>query len=328
MVERLPLVSVICLCYNQRDWVEAAVNSVLRQTYPNIELVIADDGSTDGSQDAIKQMHSRYPDIKIFLSDINHGNCAAFNAAFRETRGAFVVDLAADDVMHPERIEKQVNKFSELDHTYGVVFTDADYIDSNGAFLYRHYDALRRNRLITNVPEGDVFRDVLSRYFIATPTMLIRRSVLEAIGGYDETLAYEDFDFWVRSSRFFRYAFLNEPLTQIRRTGRSMSSDWYKRNDPKVHSTYVVCRKAMSLCRDDEDRAALIKRLRYEFRQCVLTGNRVEADHFLGLLRELRELSPSDRVFRIIKNTGIPLGWLRNIYHTIRFRSPGTMHRL
>jgi glycosyltransferase involved in cell wall biosynthesis len=322
MVERLPLVSVVCLCYNQRDWIEEAVDSVQQQTYPNIELVIADDGSTDGSQEVIRQIHSRHPDVRIFLSDVNRGNCAAFNAAFRETRGEFVVDLAADDVMLPERIEKQVKKFAELDNGYGVVFTDADYIDAKGRFLYRHFDALRRNKLIREVPEGDVFREVVSRYFIAAPTMLIRRAVLDAIGGYDEMLAYEDFDFWVRSSRFFKYAFLDEPLTKIRKTGRSMSSDWYKKHDPKVHSTYIVCRKAMSLCRDDADRSSLIRRARYEFRQCVLTGNRVEANHFLELLGELKEVSPSDRVFRIIKNTGISLSWLRKIYHAIRFRTP------
>ena len=322
MVERRPLVSVVCLCYNQRDWIEDAVDSVQRQTYPNIELIIADDASTDGSQEVIKRIHDRNPRIRIMLSDVNRGNCAAFNAAFRETRGLFVADFAADDRMHPERIEKQVNKFAALDEGYGVVFTDAEYIDGNGVLLYRHYAALRRKRLLKNVPEGDVFRDVLSRYFIAAPTMLMRRSVLDAIGGYDETLAYEDFDFWVRSSRFFKYAYVDEPLTQIRRTGRSMSAGWYKQGDRQLHSTYVVCRKALSLCRDEQDRAALVRRVRYEFRQSVLSDNRTEAKHFLALLKELGAVSPADRLFRIMKRSGVPLNWLRKVYHAIRFRTP------
>lgn len=322
MVERPPLVSVICLCYNQRDWIEQAVDSVLRQSYPNLELIIADDASTDGSQEVIKRIHDRHSGIRILLSEVNRGNCAAFNAAFRQTKGAFVVDLAADDVMHPERIEKQVKKFAQLDESYGVVFTDAEYIDENDDFLYRHYAALHRKGLIRNVPEGDIFRDVLVRYFIAAPTMLIRRSVLEAIGGYDETLAYEDFDFWVRSSRFFKYAFLDEPLTHIRRTRRSMSSGWYKRGDRQLHSTYVVCRKALSLCRDDEDRASLVQRVRYEFRQSVLSDNREEAKLFLDLLGELGAVSPADRLFRVMKRSGVPLNWFRKVYHAIRFRAP------
>jgi glycosyltransferase involved in cell wall biosynthesis len=319
MVKRQPLVSVVCLCYNQRDWVEAAVDSVLRQTYPHIELIIADDASTDESREVIKRIHAQHPDIRIMLSDVNRGNCTAFNAAFRETKGAFVVDFAADDLMHPERIEKQVRKFEELDESYGVVFTDAEYIDENGVLLHRHYDTLREKGLLKHVPEGDVYRDVLSRYFIASPTMLIRRAVLDAIGGYDETLAYEDFDFWVRSARFFKYAFLNEPLTRIRRTGRSMSTGWYKKGDPQLHSTYLVCRKALSLCRDGEDRAALIRRARYELRQSVLSDNRTEANHFLELLEELDAVSSADRLFGIMRKSGLPLKWVRKVYHSIRF---------
>lgn len=316
-----PLVSVVCLCYNQRDWVEAAVDSVLRQTYPNIELIIADDASSDGSQEVIERIRARHPHIRTQLSDVNRGNCAAFNAAFRETSGTFVVDFSADDQMHPQRIEKQVNQFAGLDETYGVVFTDAEYIDEKGSSLYFHYPEMRRHGLLSKVPEGDVFRDVLSRYFIAAPTMLVRRSVLDALGGYDETLAYEDFDFWVRSSRQFKYAFLDEPLTLIRKTRRSMSAGWYRKGDPKMHSTYLVCRKAVSLCRDDEDRAALAKRLRYEFRQCVLTGNHTEASLFLNFLEEIGAVSASDRLFDILKTSRIPLNWFREMYHALRFRS-------
>lgn len=320
MVTSRPLVSVICLCYNQRRWVEEAIESVVRQTYPNIEIILVDDASTDGSQAIIERIKTRHPEIKTLLSMINRGNCAAFNAALRETRGEYIVDLAADDVMKPDRIEKQVARFNALDERYGVVFTDAEYIDADGKFVRRHYAHLRSKGLIDVVPEGDVYRYVLSRFFIAAPTMLVRRAVFEKLGGYDESLSYEDFDFWVRSSRYFMYAFLNEPLTLIRRTGKSMSSGWYKRGDRMLHSTYLICRKAVDLNRDDEDRRALIQRVRYEMRQSVLSDNRKEAMLFYRLLKELDMPSLGDRIFRAINWAQLPMSGLRDLYHAIRYQ--------
>lgn len=319
MVEDVPLVSVVCLCYNQGRWVEEAIESVLRQTYPNIEIILADDASTDGSQEIIQRISEKYPQIKIFLSPFNRGNCTAFNEAFRATRGEFVVDFAADDVMMPERIEKQVRHFSGLDENYGVIITDAHYIDEDGKYIRGHYEWLRKKGLLKTVPQGNVYRDVLSRFFIAAPTMLVRRAVLERLGGYDETLYYEDFDFWVRSSREFRYAYIDEPLTLIRRSRKSMSTRWYKRGDRMLHSTYLVCRKAMALNRDEGDRAALIDRARYEFRQAVLSDNRHEARLFENVLKDLGATTTADRFISLINRTRLPMRPIRNAYHWIRY---------
>lgn len=316
-----PLVSVVCLCYNQRRWVEEAIESVLRQTYPNIEIILADDASTDGSQEVIEGIKARHPEIKTLMSAVNRGNCAAFNIAFRETKGEYIVDLAADDLMAPDRIAKQIKKFEALDGSYGVVFTDAEYIDSGGEFIRRHYAWLRKKGLLKTVPEGDVYRDVLSRYFIAAPTMLVRRVVFERLGGYDESLHYEDFDFWVRSARHFRYAFLDEPLTLIRRTGTSMSAGWYKRGDKMLHSTYLVCRKAVKLNRCEEDRKALIKRVRFEFRQAVLSDNRYEANLFENLLKDMEATTAMDKFTGLINLTRFPMRPIRDAYHWLRYGS-------
>ncbi|HEY4655221.1 MAG TPA: glycosyltransferase [Cyclobacteriaceae bacterium] len=320
MVKDQALVSVVCLCYNQHRWVEEAVESVLGQTYPNIEIVLADDASTDGSQAVIARIKQKNPRIRVLLSDRNRGNCKSFNSAFRETQGEFIVDFAADDIMKPDRIEKQLRRFGALDDSYGVVFTDADYMDADGKFIRRHYTHLRSKGLLKKVPEGFVYRDVLSRYFIAAPTMLVRRSVLDQLGGYDESLSYEDFDFWVRSSRDFKYAFVNEPLTLIRRAGQSMSARWYKPGDKQLYSTYLVCRKAMELNRDDDDRSALILRVRYELRQSVLSDNHNEARLFYQVLEELGATLVSDRLFMTMSAMRLPMSAVRDFYHSIRYR--------
>ena len=314
-----PLVSVICLCYNHQRFVREAVESVLNQTYTNIQIIIADDASTDNSAQEIKTLKAEYPSVELLLLPKNLGNCKAFNEALKLTRGEFIVDFATDDVMMPTRIERQIGFFQRLDSTVGLVYTDAVYITETGEFIRNHFEYLFEKALITHIPMGDVYRDVLTTYFVPGPTMLIRREVFEALNGYDETLSYEDFDFWVRSSRIYRYAFLNERLTSIRKLKSSMSAGWYVPGDKQLHSTYLVCRKAQQLNRDEGDRQALITRVRYEFRQSVLSTNHTEALLFYNLLKELKGVRLSERILKLFNRPGVPLAPLRKLYHQVKY---------
>lgn len=314
-----PLVTVCCLCYNHGDYLREAVESVLNQTYRNIQIIIVDDASTDASAAEIRQLAKQYPSVELLLLNQNVGNCKAFNSALHLIKGDFVIDFATDDVMTLDRIEKQVNFFETLDESTGVVFTDAVYIDREGKFLRNHYEYLLKKKLLHQIPQGDVYRDVLAKYFIASPTMMMRRSVLNSLGGYDETLTYEDFDFWVRSARLFKYAFLNEKLTKIRKTGSSMSAGWYVPGDKQLYSTYLVCKKAQKLNKDEEGAKALVIRVRYEFRQSVISENHKEAELFYTLLTELGANNRIDAIFNVVNKFRLPLSGFRNTYHRIRF---------
>lgn len=314
----LPLVSVICLSYNHERFVREAIESVLRQTYTNIQIIVVDDASTDGSVNEIRKVIADKPVEHLFLSE-NLGNCAAFNRGLALAKGAYVVDFATDDVMMPERIARQVALFETLDESYGVVFTDATYIDANSKPFRDHYEYLFRHRLLKDVPQGDVYRDVLTTYFIAAPTMLVKKKVFDALGGYDEQLAYEDFDFWIRSSRNFKYGFLKERLTYVRRLEQSLSSGAYRQGDRQLHSTYLVCRKALDLNRTAEDHAALIQRVRYELRHSVFTRNFVEAGLFYRLLQTMHGTRLIDRIIYVLSVMRIPLSFLRKAYHTFRY---------
>jgi glycosyltransferase involved in cell wall biosynthesis len=316
---KLPLVSVVCLCHNQESFVEEAVYSVLRQSYPNIQLIIVDDASTDESATRIKIVAAANPTIEVLLLEENCGNCKAFNRGLTLASGEFIVDFAADDVMMPERIARQVEFFSTLDSSYGVVFTNALYINEQGKVLRDHYLYLFHKNLLKAVPHGDVYRDVLSTYFISSPTMLVRRTVMEALSGYDENLTYEDFDFWVRSARIFKYGFLNERLTKVRRIQRSMSTGWYKPGDRQLHSTYLVCKKAQALNRGEEDNLALAKRLKYELRQSVFSQNFEEADLFYALLKEIRLVGVFEYLLFAVNKLKLPLSFLRTCYHKLRY---------
>ena len=283
------MVSVIALCYQHERFVREALRSVTEQTYPAVELIVVDDASTDGSVSEIRsflQEHHLEDQVKTCFLPQNVGNCTAFNRGLTLAQGKYVIDLATDDVMLPERLEQQVTFFEQLADTYGVIFSEAQYVDERGTPLYYHH----RDRLkhIRPVPTGDIYAQLLSTYFIATPTMMMRKRVLDELGGYDERLAYEDFDFWVRSSRKYRYAYQGVCTTQIRQHTRSMSTGWYRRGDPQLHSTYLVCLKAKRLNRTEAERRALAKRLRYELRQALWGGNWQEARLLVSLWKRLR----------------------------------------
>ena len=267
----MPLVSVVCLCYNHKAFVRQAVESVINQTYSPIQIIVADDASDDGSVQEIELLKKEFPRLELILLPVNIGNCKAFNTAYQHVTGDFVIDFATDDVMTPDRIEKQVHFFLQQSSRVCVVFTDATYVDGNGTFIKHHFEYLLRKRLIRTVPQGDVYRDVLSTYFISGPTMMVRRQVFEELQGYDESLSYEDFDFWIRSSRIFKYRYQPNVLVKKRKLKNSLSHNQFKILNKHSYSTYKVCTKILELNRTDRERDALRRRIEYEIRQSIKT---------------------------------------------------------
>lgn len=314
-----PVVTVVCLCYNHEKFVEEAILSVLNQTYKNIQIIVVDDASTDNSVNIIKQIVSNYTSIEFIALDKNIGNCSAFNKSLPHSKGDFIIDFATDDVMLPHRIEQQVKHFSSLDKSYGVVFTDSNYIDEQGHYLRSHYDYLKRKGLLHKVPEGDVYQSVISTYFISSPTMISRKEVFDSLGGYDEQLSYEDFDFWIRSARNFRYSFLNEVTTNVRISNRSMSRQAYRQGDKQLHSTYLVCRKIQALNRTEDENKALAIRLKFEIRQAVFSENYKEAQLFYNLLTEIGRQDISSYLFILLNKLKLPLAGIRRLYHKLRY---------
>jgi glycosyltransferase involved in cell wall biosynthesis len=314
-----PLVTVVCLCYNQGKFVEEAITSVLNQSYGNIQLIVVDDASTDDSVQKIKHLSQSRTEIQFIALDQNLGNCKAFNRGLQTAKGQFIIDFAADDVMTPDAIEDKVKFFSGLDKSYGVIFSDALYIDVNGNVVRKHFEYLLNKKLINKIPQGDVYREVIEKFFIPSPTMMVRSEVFTTLQGYDESLAYEDFDFWIRSARIFKYAFLPKVTMKIRVSSGSMSAKAYLKGDKQLHSTYLVCKKAATLNESPEEDKALASRLRYEIRQSVFSGNRVEAELFYELLREMGYLDGISKVLINLAKLNLPLHRIRSLYLKLRF---------
>ncbi|EMR03575.1 glycosyltransferase family 2 protein [Cesiribacter andamanensis] len=282
-----PPVSIICLCHNHAPYVQEALQSAWGQAWPSLELIVVDDASTDGSVEVIREWLQDKPEVQFIRLEQNVGNCRAFNQALARARGAYVIDLAADDVLLPERVRVGVEALEAAGPQWGVHFTDAWYINAQGKVLKAHYKRDIHGTLRQPVPQGWVYRQVLERYFICTPSMMMRRSVLEALGGYDEQLAYEDFDFWVRSARQWQYCYTDQILVKKRVLPRSWGARQYQAESRQLASTLAVCQKAKTLNRTPEEDYALGRRLRYELRQAIRHKHRELAKAFFQLKREV-----------------------------------------
>ena len=281
-----PLVTVIVLCFNQAKYLREAVQSVMGQDYKPVEIIIVDDASTDRSREVVKEIVSEQPEIKSILLEENLGNCRAFNRGLQLARGKYVIDLAADDLLIPNRIMVGVRELEAKGEKFGVHFSDAYICDENAETLSTHYSRDRNGKLLETVRQGEVYVDLLARYFICAPTMMMRKSMLNELGGYNEELSYEDFDFWIRSSRNYQYAFSDDILVKKRNLPNSLSKQQYRWRSMHFESTYRVCKMAFSLNRDATEHKALRSRILYEVKMSLINLKlKISIKYFILILR-------------------------------------------
>lgn len=310
----LPLVSVICTTYNHEKYVEEALASVINQTYPEVELIVVDNASTDTTLRAIEIFILEHPRVRFITNAWNKGLCTAFNQGLAFATGKYILDLSGDDVLLPNRIERQVSFFEKLPEEYGVIFSNAQYINSQNELLHLHYRTNEAGAAIDLIPSGDIYKKILENYFICTPTMMMRRTVLETLGGYDESLTYEDFDFWVRSSVLFQYAYQDDVLTQKRVLNNSLASQVYQAGSGMLRSTYAVCNKAYDLNRNQAEFDALARRIRTFIRKCFYAQEFELAIQFRKLLNYIEDPDPATDFIVFLCRLRLPINRLYRIY--------------
>ena len=306
-----PLVSIICVCFNQGDYILEALQSVVAQDYPNLELIIVDDASTDDSTDKIIEFCKQFPSINSILHTKNIGHCAAFNSGLALAKGDFIIDLAGDDVLLPNRVSLQMAAFKALNKNYAVVFTDTYIIDENGRSLGTFYKRDAAGQLKQKVPTGNIYKDLIRKMVLSSPTMMMRKSVLDALGGYDATLSYEDYDFWVRSGKNYKYFFLNEITTKKRKVKNSQGSQFYKnRQNKHLESTLKVCHKAKILNQNKGEDLALAVSVSYHLQLAYLTDNHPICIEFYNLLKTLKKPKIKDVLFVKLAKQGVKANYL------------------
>lgn len=220
-------VSVVIPAFNSAEWLTESVASALEQTYPPLEVIVVDDGSTDDTE----QLASRFPRSVKYIKQRNSGPAVARNNGIRKSKGDFVAFLDADDRWHPDKLKRQ-SRLLALRDDIGVVFSNYSPFGDPVPYLSGFERSPLFNKLNkaplgpdSFVLEADVFNALLQDLFCWTSTLLVRRTAIEAAGLYDESLRFaaEDWSFCLRLSKVARFAFVNDALAFRREHVGSLS---------------------------------------------------------------------------------------------------------
>jgi glycosyltransferase involved in cell wall biosynthesis len=215
---KLPLVSVVTASYNMGQYLPQAVQSVLAQTYSNVEVVVIDDGSTDDTQ-AICAQWAQEPRVRVHRQ-VNSGQAKAKNKGVELGRGEFVAFLDADDLWLPDKLERQMPRF-EGRPSVGVVYSDYECMDGAGKPLHKNP---------THMYRGRISGKLLIENFVSFPSAIVRRDALEKHGAFDETFGMGiDYDLWLRLSAHYDFDFVEGPTIRYRVWEGQMSKNYRKR---------------------------------------------------------------------------------------------------
>ncbi|OOV13055.1 glycosyltransferase [Flavobacterium sp. LM4] len=274
-----PLVTVICLCYNHEAYVTESLDSVINQSYLPIQLIIVDDFSTDNSKVVIENWIQNHPKIKFITNETNLGNTKSFNKALQEAKGEYIIDLATDDILLPNCVMTQINAFKNSTFkNLGVVYGNAELISEKGLFNSFYFPVNAQKKVIEKRITGDIYQNVLSDFYsICSVSAMIKKSVIDHLEGYDESLAYEDLDFWMRASRIYDFDFIDEVIMQKRIVSNSLATNFYKKNDPQTkkidYSTYLILKKGIQLNQSIQEDLAIQKRVHNSIINCLENKN-------------------------------------------------------
>ncbi|SFM42224.1 glycosyltransferase [Marinobacter zhejiangensis] len=201
-----PLVSVVIPSYNHKEFILKAIESVLNQTYKNVEIVVVDDGSTDGSVEMLEEESGRLG-FK-FIAQSNRGVSRTLNRAIRElSTGEYICFLASDDYFAPTKVEKQLEALRKSDLT-GFCYTQSVEFDSNTGAEIRTFPK--------KTYSGNVLDSLIIRQPYAGGTIMVKRAVYDSVGGFDESLSIEDWDFSIRCAAVTEFVCVHEPLFYYR----------------------------------------------------------------------------------------------------------------
>jgi len=233
-LKKFPLVTAFVGCYNHSRFVEECLDSVRQQTYPNLQVIIFDDCSSDDSRSVIDNWLKKHRlDWQFIRHNRNVGICASLNEALRLGRGKYISMVAADDVWLPDKTIRQVEIIEQMPKDVGVVYGDAFQISENGDVLPQMF--IEGHREFVVPPEGFLFDLLWEGSFIPAMATLIRRECFTKVGNYDEELCFEDWDMWMRISRRFRFVYDAVPAAKYRivptSAARRMSEDICRSNE-------------------------------------------------------------------------------------------------
>jgi glycosyltransferase involved in cell wall biosynthesis len=286
----LPKVSVVIPTYNRADLLRVAIQSALGQTFPDLEILVVDDGSTDSTPQVVRQV--RDPRL-IYIRQPHSGLPAvARNTGLRQARGEYIAFLDSDDLWLPEKLALQVEYMDEHPEV-GLVYANAftftgDPPQSDPGPLLRPGGGLT----------GHVFEQLYGHPQIPNLTVLIRAALVETVGLFDEDerlKANEDYEYWLRIAGRYPIGYIDRPLACYRQHAQGISKASVATNQAKL---FLIGRLDHLypdfVARHRKQRARWLARVHYGLGRALLREQRVsEARHELRVSWRLQRRCPT-----------------------------------
>ena len=225
-----PLVSVVFTSYNHQEFLQQALNSLINQTYKNIEIIIVDDNSSDGSKD-ILETYKNIKNIKLHLLSKNTGSYVkASNYGANFANGEYLIFAQCDDFSEPNQIQMLMDAFF-LNENIGVVYSKSNLVDENG-FTYsddfiRREKAFKKRCITDTIIKGNEMREFLS-FACVIPNLsaaLIKKDLFQLSGGLSiDYILAADWAFWLELSERTDFYYISTPLNNFRQHSTTIRS--------------------------------------------------------------------------------------------------------
>lgn len=280
---KLPLVSIGIPSFNTAKFIIATLDSIKNQSYPNIEIIIVDDCSRDNSVELIEAWLLTCPIKYTFIrNEVNLGLTRTCNILLNNARGRYFAVLGADDVYAADKLGVQVALLEEKGPGAALVYSDISLMDEHGkilegSFFSRFYPDLGK-------PQGKVFVALTQHNFIPAISILGRTNCFLEVGGYDEKLAFEDWDMWLKLALKFEFFFSDYVSGIYRIHSASMS---HNKSVSFHESALIIYKKYLGL--DPEADPFLLKGIRIQEQAILKIASQTWLDRMaFKLIRSLR----------------------------------------
>jgi glycosyltransferase involved in cell wall biosynthesis len=211
---RAPRISVIIPTFNHGRFIEKTIESVLNQSFQDLEIIIVDDHSTDNTKTVVQ----KYLDSRVYFirHDINRGPGAARNTGIQCSAGTYIAFLDSDDEWAPEKLQLQLDLFTEGSYDLGLIYSAAEFVTNNVSII------------IHCKVHDDAFKSLLEANGIVCggSSAMIKRKCIETVGLFDESmLSSEDWDMWLRIAKSYKIKFVDKVLVRCNTHASNISAD-------------------------------------------------------------------------------------------------------